>query len=1036
MIATGLHNKLRNSAAQVKARGGLNAVLSGYGDLYLVRDLRRRAKKEPGDVKSLSTQNLEIKLSEKAPKNYVGPLEVKNIETEHLKVDFYFDEKGNYYYSDYPRGYFFNREKERVYNTNDYCINSDDSISYRKQIIIPYSRFFDNAKNDNFIIKFKVDSINYVNWKVSGSSATCYVPVSDIATPYLAELNNIISNTSKNSYNNKIAVILKNEILQMLSQLGVKITDSEKSEKQNSKEKATSSLVLLLKDKTDLDKFPAKVYTEIMGSDGERTNYVAIPTTVKKGDLFNLAIDKANNHEKRFGFAYRATAKVTPETWKRLRIDAAYKYGQSANAEMKKVINSFISQVYYNRIGQDGAFDLNEYTVNGLGKPTIKFEFETNDELKEFLKENKENLIDSYIDVTPEGDERRAKLRGASLPSEFFNCAESDLFTDGMKPTYKRLADYSVLIGQAKNQGILRGYGFDKTTLNLLKKVVVENWRSVQKLADHLKADTEKQSAFNVWHWLHCNIKYDYDAPGREEIRTPQRSWADRGRGVDCDCLSVFAYCLFLCMGYRPKYEIVAFKNAKKFSHIYVNLNGLAVDRVLPAFGQRPLFITNTLIMEIPVYELNGCSGAALAGLRGVYEKALQKVNNNTATAADRLDMQKSKILISLAGQDYNGYRLGALIMPHVVAIDKQGAYYFTNGEIARLAAEAENSILDAEKRGASAEELNGIFKNIGKAFKKVGTAVAKVVAAPVTATVKATQASVNLVKAGVQAVSGNTAAAKETMQKVGEQAKAAVVDPVKTNVEATKTIVKETIVNPVKSTVQIAGKVFKVIFIKINPVTVLMRNALRALIAINFLGIATRLNLANTLANVPDSMWPSVPYTKEQFEAAKKAKKKVVNFFTKMGGKAENIEKTIQKGAGRKALFKKDYSNDTKITITDDDAVLGEAGTIGACLAAVGTFFAKIWGWVKNVVPKVVEFVKEHKDEIKTGAEVAQTLLSKKDSDGSAPETEIASESSTTLVEETTENKGGINPWLIGGAFAVGALALMNGKKKKKKRR
>ena len=45
-------------------------ALQGYGDKYEFTDLRKRGKKEPGDVKALSTKNIKIQLKEKAPRNY------------------------------------------------------------------------------------------------------------------------------------------------------------------------------------------------------------------------------------------------------------------------------------------------------------------------------------------------------------------------------------------------------------------------------------------------------------------------------------------------------------------------------------------------------------------------------------------------------------------------------------------------------------------------------------------------------------------------------------------------------------------------------------------------------------------------------------------------------------------------------------------------------------------------------------------------------------------------------------------------------
>lgn len=248
--------------------------------------------------------------------------------------------------------------------------------------------------------------------------------------------------------------------------------------------------------------------------------------------------------------------------------------------------------------------------VDGLGKPTIKFEFDTNDELKRFLNDNKDTLIENYVDVEPESEpepepttKKRKRLNGIGQPpADVFNVPESKLKCGGFVPTYERLSDYSHLIDNADHTDQLTGYGFDKATIDTLIDTCQRYYKQVAKLAAHLKADTPAQSAFNVWHWLHTNIKYNYDADGKEEIRTPARSWADRQSGVDCDCLSVFTACLLLNMGYAPKFEIVAFANKPQYSHIFVNLDGMAIDRVLPTFNRRPSLITKTLFMDIPVY--------------------------------------------------------------------------------------------------------------------------------------------------------------------------------------------------------------------------------------------------------------------------------------------------------------------------------------------------------------------------------------------------------------------------------------------------
>lgn len=721
------------------------------------------------------------------------------------------------------------------------------------------------------------------------------------------------------------------------------------------------------------------------------------------------------------------------------------------------------------------------YKKEGLGKPTIKFEFNNNDELKAFLNDNKENLIDSYIDAdiadeSPLNAKKIAVNGVGNPPAGIFNCPESELICNGFVPTYQRLDDYSHLIDDAENNNVLKGYGFDDTTLNTLIDAV-KHYKQVARLAAHLAADTPEQTAFNIWHWLHCNIAYNYDTPGKEEIRTPARTWSDRKSGVDCDCLSVFTAALLINLGYHPKFEIVAFANKPQFSHIYVNLDGLAIDRVLPTFNRRPMLITKTMLMDIPVYQLNGLSGVN-AELQGVYENSLRRFAH-TQDGEDLLNMRKSQILISLQGSDYNGFRLAGLLMPYIQGIDEDGAYYFDNEEIADIAANADDDVIAAEMRGASDAELDGLFKKIGKALKKAakkvgnavktvakGTAnavkaVAKGTANAVKSAVKSTanvvKATANVVKAGAQAVTGRGSAAKATLKKAGQQVKKAVVEPVKTTVKSTKSIVKNAIIEPTKTavkvtvveptktlvkavakTIKIAGKIFKVILVKINPITVLMRNSLRLLIAVNFLGMATRLNVAN----MTQAAAIAAGYTAAMWNDAKKAKERVVKFFTKMGGKKANIEKSIVNGAKKKALFKKNYKINSQIVEKGNDdaalsgpgvifnglAGLGAAVTIGSALAAVGAFFKTIWKWLCKIVPKAGKAIANTaKDVVKQAVDTVKTTV----------KTKIGGkETVTPKPNNTTPQKS--NSWLKWALLAAAGVTVVglaaSGKKKRKK--
>lgn len=696
-------------------------------------------------------------------------------------------------------------------------------------------------------------------------------------------------------------------------------------------------------------------------------------------------------------------------------------------------------------------------------------------------------------------------------PSAIFNCPESMLDCKGFSPTYTRLADYSQLIDTSDGVNKFVGTGFDKTTLTTLIDTCQKYYPQVARLASHLadKNGNELQTLFNIWHWEHCNLRYNYDAEGKEEIRTPARTWHDRQSGVDCDCLAVFTACLLINLGYKPRFEIVGFGSTPKYSHIFVNQSGIAIDRVLPVFMQRAPLISKTLYMEIPVYQLSGLGELPLQiqeDLNGLYQNTLSKVFTHTASPEELLNFRKTQVLVTLGNVDPDLFQIAGVVMPYIEGIDDEGAFYFDNPEIAQAAADAENELTQLEMQGIDSELGKAkIFKKLKKAVKKAAKKVATATKKAVKSTAKAiktvakstanvaksavksatnvVKASANLVKAGAQAATGKGKAAKATLKKAGAAVKKAVVEPVKTAAKATKQIVKVTVVNPTKKVIKAASKVvqqaikigkklFKVIFVKLNPATILIRQSLRLLIALNFLGMATRLNVANM--SKADAI--KAGYSDKMWEDAKKSLDKVIRFFTKMGGKKANIERAVKNGAKKKALFKGSYNKNSKIVETgNDDAQLsgtadiieglnglGAAVTIGSALAAVGAFFAKIWGWVKNIVPKIGKGVAKAAKAVGKGTAKAATAVAnatkkvaqatKKVAQKVAPAvknavkkvaekvttpatttTPVTTVTPVTVTPEDPTNDKKWVPWAIGGAVAVGAIILLSNKKKKR---
>lgn len=270
----------------------------------------------------------------------------------------------------------------------------------------------------------------------------------------------------------------------------------------------------------------------------------------------------------------------------------------------------YITEDYYNQLRQN-AFNIfyNDY----LNLPISNYHTEYQNKLLTAFYTNpkayKIRLLNSWGDSSPVNDNVRDKFIGllndttvGKLASDTLYNNLSILDTRTLNPTYKILPDYSAFFDTAENRSTFAGFGLDDTK-ELIADICRKHYKECAKIAAHLKADTLLQSCFNLWHWLHHNIRYEYDREGREEVRTPLRVWADRRRGVDCDCLSVFAWCVLKCMGYNPAFELVAFNNKKAFSHIFVNCDGVIVDRVWFIFNQRPPLVTKREIYKVNLIE-------------------------------------------------------------------------------------------------------------------------------------------------------------------------------------------------------------------------------------------------------------------------------------------------------------------------------------------------------------------------------------------------------------------------------------------------
>ena len=621
---------------------------------------------------------------------------------------------------------------------------------------------------------------------------------------------------------------------------------------------------------------------------------------------------------------------------------------------------------------------LNLKTVDGLGKPKITLEFDDNTQLLNF-KNNIAKNADS--DLFFDNGEFKPSLKGFSVtnqPASIFNCPTSQLNFKGFKPTYKRLKSYDHLIEPATGNKTLVGYGFEKATLDELNNAC-RYYYQVEKLAEYLKGDNYLQSAFNLWHWLHENIKYNFDKEGEEEIRVPARTWADRESGVDCDCLAVFTACVLYCMGYEPKFEIVGFdENSDVYSHIFVNLYGAAIDRVLPVFLMRPSYIKKTLIMEIPVFELNGGADlSANATLNGIYKNTLKTVMSGDATADDSINLRKMQVLVSLQNADENAYRFGSLIMPYVSVIDDDGAFYFESPEVAEYVENADKELFNLKLQNASETELQQFFNNVVSTLKNV------------------------------------------------------VVNVVKNDNQTSVTVL---IRNPKNETVKTSGDWIKKELLTLNPNFVAMHESLKDLLSVNFYGLATRF----AVALMSEAEAKEIGYDSATWSEAVNALNKIVTLWTLTAGNKADLLEIIKNGSKKEPLYDVNLSAQF-VDVEKNNATLsgckrtlrglaglGETINVETALDRLGETLTKILEWCEKIEPYLTSAATTEK-KAANNANAENNLLSEA--------AKMPVNFAATQQNNDDDNNNMLFYSVLGSLLAVSAVSIFSSTKKRKRR-
>ena len=379
--------------------------------------------------------------------------------------------------------------------------------------------------------------------------------------------------------------------------------------------------------------------------------------------------------------------------------------------------------------------------------------------------------------------------------------------------------------------------------------------------------------------------------------------------------------------------------------------------------------------MEIPVFELSG-GGAmeAAATLNGIYESALAKVQAHEATAEDSADLRKSQILMTLQNSDPQAYRLAAILMPYVVAIDDDGAWYFADAKVAEIADKADKKLYELKISEVNENIFNDFFNELLNDFRNISVKVER--------------------------GSGTT-------------------------------VLTISFNNPADDAVTITGDFVKKDFIALNPNFLTMRESLKNLLAVNYLGLASK--YAVGLMTEQEAV--AAGYSVETWKKAVKAFETLTRFWVLIGGKAENIADIILNGSAKEPLTDKNINYEANIVATSDtDAILNGCKKRGLSgLNGLGET-PTVASDIENLGEEGLEKILDWCSDIETEEEKAAENSDEDPVNVLAQNATPAAASSAPAA--TGEKKKSLIWWLLGGAALGGGIAAATGEKKNKRRK
>lgn len=210
------------------------------------------------------------------------------------------------------------------------------------------------------------------------------------------------------------------------------------------------------------------------------------------------------------------------------------------------------------------------------------------------------------------------------------------------------------------SEEIVKRNGSVNDTVEEMEKIINHYAWQTAKIAPALKGKTLYDTCKNVWDFLYTHIKYREDDEGKEQLRTPSRSFAQRlSRGIDCDDFTIFCGTILKNLNIPFYIRIARYQGKDYFQHVYPvvpisNKQYITIDAVLDEYDAEKTTIETK---DFLVMNTNNLNGIDISMLSGIEDEALNEISG-ILTGIDFKDVNELEGLGTTATEEQE---LGAI---------------------------------------------------------------------------------------------------------------------------------------------------------------------------------------------------------------------------------------------------------------------------------------------------------------------------------------------------------------------------------------